>query len=178
MPVGPSSAGTDRSYLTALGLVAQNYPREGAQAGTILISGTVYYLSIGLTAGQTVSKLWTIVNVVGNTVTASKLGLYSKSAALLGATADLGTAWQSTGVISGTLATPVLIATSDLYYVGIFATASVTMPTMLRDSAQGAGAAAISPGVRPFGNQTGQSDLPNPGTVGGSAPAAYWVGAS
>ncbi len=174
----PSSRLVDnRAYLQALALLAQNFEREGAHTGSATVSGTIYYCSLWLDA-MTVTNCHMLVSTAGVAVTTSKMGLYNKDAVLLGASADQGTDWQSTGVKTAALATPVVITTSDLYYVALIAIATTTQPSLLRNTAQAVAAGVVGTGKRPYGNQTGQTDLVDPGTIGGSAPIGYWVGVS
>lgn len=180
MTLTPPSSGsvTDTFLLAALGLLGQNYVREAAQAGTVTTSGTAYFMSLGLRAATVVSSVSAIVSSAASGPTLSKYGLYDANGNLLGSTADLGAAWASTGVKTGALAAAVNIPADGLYYVAILSIASVTQPTFLRDSAQALGAGVVGAGKRPYGNQNGLADLPNPFTIAGSAPVAYWVGVS
>lgn len=164
--------------LVAEGLVSENFARSLASTGSVMTDGTVYYLAVELKAGDLVTNCHVIVSSAGATVTLSKLGLYDKSLARLALSADQGTAWESTGLKTAAMGTPYRVLVDDLYYVAAISKATGTLPTLLRNTAQALGSPVVGSGVRDYGNQTGQTDLPSPGTIGGSAPIGYWVGVS
>lgn len=164
--------------LAAQGLVSQNYDRQLIDGSTILVDGTVYYMSVPLRAGMVVTDISLIVSSGGNGTSTSKVGLYTSALAKVAASDDQGSAWDTTGFYTIALADAYTVPTSGLYYVAILAKTATTMPTMYRASASNTFAmVALTGKAKSWGSQTGQTDLPTTATIG-SAGIAYWVGLS
>lgn len=170
--------------LSAEGLVAQTIARTNV-VGTIptgnTVSGTVYFTSIYLYAGQTLTNALIGVSVAGVLVTMGKIGLYDNAGNLLASTANVTSAWESAGLKSHAFSAPYVVVTSGLYYMGVIII-STTPPQCYRgvlpSSLNAALATAIGAGQVPFGSLAGQTDLPvSAGViVPGSAPGVYWIG--
>lgn len=160
------------------GLIAEAFDRALAPAGVIMIGGTVYLERVHLHAGDVVTNLHVAVTAAGVAVSLSKVGLYSKAGARLALSADLGVAWQSTGLKTHPLIAAYKVDASDDYYVAAVAAAGTTLPTLLAGSAAPLAGAAVGAGLRPFAAMTGQADLPATATFAGAAPISYWMGLS
>lgn len=154
--------------LATQGIISENFPRQGARGDTsIMVDGTVYYMSVGLRAGDIAAAVSVYVTVIGITPTLSKVGLYSKAGVLLASSAELGAVWTTgTGQKTSVFSTAYTVPADDGYYVGLVCKAS-TLPTLVRGNANtGASGAAVGTGVVAFGSETGKSDLPAPGVIG------------
>lgn len=173
----------DRTQIlaTAQGIITENFSREGARGDTsILIDGTVYFMSVGLHASDFAASVTICVTTLGATVTLSKVGLYDKNGVQRAVSADQGTAWQSNGNKTIAFAAPYTVPADDGYYVAVVSKASVTLPTLLRSNANtGGNAPGIGSGMAAFGIQTGQTDLPATATIStAGSPIALWVAVS
>lgn len=173
-----SWATRDGIRLAGEGLKGETISRQSPLGATITVDGTAYFSGLGLMAGDVVTKLYVMVSTLGNTMTLSKVGLYSKAGTLLASSADQGSSWSSaTGLKEISLVSPFTVVTTDLYYCALVSKASVTLPTLLRGAASSAqGAIAVPGAVQAYGTQTGQTDLPSPATIGTTAPISYWFG--
>ncbi len=156
--------------LAAQGIISESFARSGQNfSGSLMITGVVHFNSIALIAGQSFSSAAIIVQTGGNTVTTSKIGLYSKTGSRLAITADQGTAWESAGAKGAAFLSPYVVPVSDMYYVAAIAISGVTMPTVIRGTGTTPGLAAnvaINSGLLPMGAQTGQTDLPVSAVIG------------
>ena len=163
---------------TAQGLISETITRLAAPAtSSIMVDGTVYYMALGLRAGDVVSNIVIAVNSAGVGLTLSKVGLYSKTGTLLAQSAELGTAWQSTGIKVSALTSPYTVLTDDGYYVAIVSKGG-TLPTPIRTSTLNTVGNPVGAGIVPYATQTGQVDLPSPGTPTLGTTIAYWCGVS
>lgn len=135
------------------------------QTGTQLMTGgSVYYTAIGLAEGDVVTNIIVPVSTQGSGVTLSKAGLYDSALTLLASSADQGTAWQSTGKKVCALASPYTVTSTGLYYLAVIATASTTLPTLIRGTNNATGNAVIGSGPKPAFDEPSQSDLPATGS--------------
>jgi hypothetical protein len=161
---------------TAQGLVSENFPRSAMASSQLTISGTAYFMSMGLLAGDVVTKLNILVTTAGASMTLSKVGLYDSSGTLLASSADQGTAWQSTGLKQISLSSPYTVTADGGYYAAVVAIGS-TMPILTRGFNFGP-SDGVGSGMKPYGTQLSQTDLPSPATIGLTSPIAFWIGAS
>jgi hypothetical protein len=175
----PSSVSFDRFqiFTTGQGLIAQNFDRQLANATQIMADGTVYFMLVGLGAGDVVSNISVNVTTIGITPTVSKVGLYSKDGTRLASSAELGAVWTTaTGTKTSALATPWTVLADDVYYVALICKAG-TLPTLHRavstNTFTGIGSAPF-----PIGTQATQTDLPTPATITVGTAFAFWVGIS
>jgi hypothetical protein len=125
---------------------------------TALATGVMTAVALPLQAGDVVTSL-TVKSgaTAAGTPTAYWLALYSSAAtpALLSQTADqTSTAWAANTVKTLALATPQLITTAGVYYVGIMVTAS-TPPTLIGRTVGIAGAAASILGSKVLAQTSG-----------------------
>jgi hypothetical protein len=169
----------DRAQIltTAQGLVTQNYERTLVQGSSIMIDGTVYYLSVGLRAGDLVTNVILHVATAGATLTLSKVGLYDKSGTRLVVSADQGTAWETSGMKTVALSSPYTVPSDDGFYVALVSKGT-TLPTLSRSSGPSAGTIQVGSGMRALAMQTGQTDFPASASFAGTAPLSFWVGLS
>jgi hypothetical protein len=177
----PASVSVDerQQILTAgQGLLTQNYERQASSANQIMIDGTVYFMLVGLRAGDVVSSISVTVAVIGVTPTVSKVGLYSKAGIQLAASAELGAVWTTAvGTKTSAVTAPYPVLTDDVYYVALICKAG-TLPTLTRGAAN-ASYSTIGSGAAPIGTQASQTDLPAPATIITSGtPFGFWVGVS
>ncbi len=183
-PAGPQLE-MDRSqnFLSSRGILAETLPFFGQQGSSILIAGVAYYIGVGLRAGDLISTIDLIVAVASGTSTISLVGLYNKAGTRIAVSADQGASWQTAGLKSINVITPVTIPTTDVYYIGIFAAVSAgALPTLNRGLT--AGGINATPQYSLGGNpawgyvQTGQATLPSPATFADTAAVtnipAFW----
>lgn len=146
-----------------------------------LVSGTAYYTLIPLKAGLLITNIHVIIaTAAGASVTASKVGLYDSTLNRVAISADLGTSWQSLGLKTHALTSPYVVPEQGAYYVAAFCTFTTTAPATYRHPGPtGAqGSAAIGSGLKPWGSQTGQTDLPSVAVLSGTANPPMWYGVS
>lgn len=177
------SAQRYQALVSAQGYYAETLPRNAAASTALLVTGEIYYVSIGLLAGDVVTNILTLCNTLGSGFSGinMKAGLYAKgNGAQLAVTGDISAAHGSTGPKTNALTAPYTVLTTDAYWLAILAIAT-TPPTLTRGTPaspvyNGAftGAAMGSLGV-----QLAQTDLPSPNaTVAYATGAAFglWMG--
>lgn len=116
------------------GALAQSFDRSTGPvtAQTAAASATQQFTAINLVAGQTIANI-TFVNGVtaAGTPLNQWFSLYSSALALLAVTADdTTTAWAANASKTLALATPYIVPSAGLYYVGCMVKAT-TVPTLL-----------------------------------------------
>lgn len=153
-----------QAALTAQGIIAEAFPRQGRGTGPTLIDGTAYFMMLGLMAGDTATSLSVFITGAGSGMTLSKVGLYSKDGTRRAISADQTTAWQSTGLKTIAFTAPYAVPTTDGYYAAIVAKASTTLPNVFNGNTDGL-SPAIGAGSGAWGRQTGQTDLPASATI-------------
>jgi hypothetical protein len=178
MPWFGTPKSEDRILAEAEGLKGQNFDRQNTVATNIMVDGTAYYALLPFRAGDVVTNLHVAVNTAGATLDLSKMGLYDTSGNRLAVTADLGTAFESTGAGARALTSAYTVTTTGgLYIAVIVSTNGGTMPTLIRGPNVATGTtAAIGSGARPFGTETGQTDLDATATIGTTSALAFWMG--
>lgn len=160
------------------GLIAENQDRRQVNGGTTLTSGRVYFNSIGLIAGETITDICMGISSAaapGNTM--SRLGLYSKAGVLLAQTANLGAAWDTQGMKFAALTSPYLVLTTDLYYIALIQVNAGAPPAPFRL----VGSTVQIPLMTglPFitGEMSAQTDLPANATIVANANiVTMWFG--
>lgn len=167
--------------MAAQGLVAQNFDRQTAQAAAASTSQTIYVSLIPCRAGTVITNLHIgVATTAGIGTATSFMGLYSRAFVRLAVTADLGTAFNSTGNKTAALTSPYTATTSDGIFGAVVGTNSTQSPSFARGSTSANLAAALGSGSVPFGTGgTGQTSLPTgPITIVATNGIAYWMGAS
>lgn len=169
----------EQILLTTQGLVAQNMDRQVAVSTLIMTGQRAYYMLVPLRKGDIVSNVHLVVTTAGETMSLSKAGLYTRAGALLGASADQGTAWQSMGLKTAALASPVEVPATGAYYVALLANGG-TLPTLMRSGLATHATVPIGSGATPYGIESSLSDLPATATISHTTPGvcSYWVGLS
>lgn len=161
-----------------LGYYAETGMRVAASASSVTITQRVYFVGIGLLAGDVVSNIIVACNTINNTPTLTRLGLYSQAGALLASTADASTPFGSTGLKVTAVTTPYTILTDDLYYLA-FLNVAATGAALNRLNGGSSAFQASTGGVVPQGNQDSQSDLPASATITATANAfGLWMAVS
>lgn len=127
---------------------------------------------------SSITTLYTYVAVAGSSLTSAGLAIYDQNFNLLQQTADLSTAFQSTGLVSASI-TPVSVTPDTIYWVAIQATGT-TQPQFNNISPDAPGLGNAPPSwatTLAWKMNTPQSSFPS---VGGGAkiPNQYWVAAS
>ncbi len=168
---GSALRATNR-FLPASAL-AQTFDRASGAiiAQTAPASATQQFNAIYLTKGQIISTI-TFVNgaTAGGTLLNQWFSLYSSARVLLGVTNDdTSTAWGANAAKTLTLATPYIVPSSGLYYVGCMVKAT-TVPTLLGHTNV---AAAITNGIAPIlaGTDATNSALTDPASAPATAAA-------
>lgn len=182
MPVTKTQPYKDRNQVgvTAAGLIVENGPRQLFTGTQIMTDGVAYFMKIGLRAGDVVTNIVIGITTAGTATTLSKAGLYTKAGVQLAASADQGSAWNSTGIKSVAMGTPYTVPADDGYYVCVVSKATTTLATLLRGANNSLATAAVGTGMAEIGTQTAQTDLPSPATItfGSGSPQGFWVGIS
>src|SRR4051812_41502936 len=122
--------------MEGLGYYAETCPRSILANATVGVTQRVYYVAVGLLAGDIVSRLSIHITTAAATVSLCKVGLYSKAQALLASSTDQSASWVSAGIKDVTLSlqsngTPLIIPTDDVYYAAILSVGT-TPPTCSR----------------------------------------------
>lgn len=185
MPVyGPTAASKSaqryEATMAAQGYFAENYQRDAANASATTTTGTVFFMGLGLAAGDVVTNIVTMCAGIGSGFSGigMKVGVYSKAAALLAQSGDVSGQVASTGAKSLPLSAPYTVLTTDAYYLAILAITS-SAPTLNRSNQNLVGLGPFSGGtLNVQGVQTGQTDLPATATISTVSTFGFWVGAS
>ncbi|MES2211322.1 MAG: hypothetical protein V4515_14260 [Chloroflexota bacterium] len=172
-PAGPSYAMLQTARLLGLGILSETFDRVCFSSATVLVgtgvTGTVYYTTIPLLAGMLVTNLAIGVGAAAVLPVVSKVGLYDAAGNRLALSADQGVSWATAGLKTIGMIAPYRVLTTGLYYAAILSIATTTPATIMRGSTGNFGATSwmtgIGAGQIPFGTQTGQADLPNPGVI-------------
>lgn len=164
------------------GLLGWAYDPVAATGSTITTLGTLYLVKVKVTPGVPISNCHINLATIGASLTNAFMGLYHPTtAAKLGATADLTTAWNSTvGNRTHALAAPVT-PTTDSVYVGFYSYGSgATAPTFQRAANNNAVFLGGSAGNYRFCTaDTGRTtSLPDPFGTQTASAVAFWVGLS
>jgi hypothetical protein len=162
----------------AQGLVAETFSRMACVATQALTSRGLYLTMVGLRKGQLVTSLSISINGAAAVTTLGKLGLYDKEGNLLAETASQTTAWESTGLKTVDLVSPLEIPATDAYYAAVLAVAD-TPPTIYRGAVGSSTImAAIGSGLPPWATVGSQDDLPDTLAVPNAGTGPMWVGLS
>ncbi len=181
-PLQVASKTRYQACLSAQGIIAETSAiRLTRSTSQTMIDGTVYYVMVGLIAGDVVSGVGLIVEIAGVTMTLSKVGLYSTDGTRRAISADQGAAWATAGLYQPAFISPFTIVTTGGYYLAMVAKASVTLPVVLAGSTDANGAnAPLGSGKGAFGIQTAQTDLPASATIdttAGTTKLPIWLAA-
>ena len=161
------------------GFLAESAPRSLAQSTTVLASGGVYFVGIGLNQGDVVTNIHLrLISPLAVGVTACRVGLYDRAGNLLAQSADLGNSWESGAFKTHPLIAPYIVPTTGLYYVALFCTFITTAPTVVRTTGITGVFEAAAGGAILCGTQSGQVALPNPATITNSGSVSQWVAVS
>lgn len=167
----------DAIKATAQGMLGQTFDRQMVRTIGALVSQRAYHVGVVLRTGQVITNVHVhVVTAAGaaSTITA-KVGLYDKTGARLAVSANLTTAWESTGMKTHAFTTPYVVLANDFYYVAILYNGSAAPDMPLASST---GIAAVGAGVLPFGAVNTQTDLDATETIGNNTPVAWWAGLS
>jgi hypothetical protein len=171
-----------QALMEAQGYYAETYPRAASLISSVTTTQEVYYTAIGLAAGDVVSNLLVMLQVVGTTTTLAKVGLYSKANVLLASSADVSSVVNgSAGPKVIPLTAPLVVPTTDGYWAAFLAVSAVTMPTLWRSFPSPFSNGLFgSASMGASATQTGQADLPATATPVYAAGGALsvWMGVS
>lgn len=160
-------------------LLTETFPRLNAVANTATVSGTAYFVGVGLLAGDLVRRMHVAVAAGSSAPTLTKCGLYSKTGTLLASSVDESAAFGTATVKTLAMTTPYTVPTDDIYFA-CFLNVAGTGANMIRTGINiNAGSyAAITGGVGVLGNQASQTDLPAAATINfaSGSPIPYWIG--
>lgn len=170
------SARRAEAVLAAQAYYAENFPARTYQGGTIGITGTIYFMSLGLLAGDVVTNILVNVATLGSGFSGigARVGIYSSAAAQLATSGDVSATLGATGVKPLPLSAAYTITADGFYYAALISIAT-TVPTLQR---AGNGVKTTFNGLLNFGTQTGQTDLTAPATLAETSNLGYWVGIS
>lgn len=167
----------DHGYLT------WTYDPAVGMAGLIVpAAGTLHLIKLKLTETALVSNIAMSLTNAGVTLTSGQnfAVLYSSAGALIGQTATQHTAWQSAGLKTMALVTPVTVP-AGYCYAG-FWTVGSTLPTFCRgnqSSAPGGNAGLAAPNLRNSTADTGlTTTAPDPFGTQTASATAWWVALS
>lgn len=167
--------------LTAQGMIAETFQPHPGLANRSATDGTIFFVLLGLRAGDVIANVHLVVGAAGTGAgsTLAKVGLYNTSGTRLAVSADLGNAWESTGMKTHALSAAYTVTADGGYYVAAIAKNSTTVPSF-RGGSSGAinDLAAVGSGSIAAGTQAGQTDLPASATIGAANAVAMWFGVS
>lgn len=167
----------DHNYL------AWTYDPAVGMAGLIVpAAGTLHLIKLKLDVSALVTNIVMALTSAGATLTSGQnfAMLYSSAGVLLGQTATQHTAWQSTGLKTMALTTPVTVA-AGYVYAGFYTNGS-TLPTFCRgnqSSAPGGNAGLAAPSLRSATADTGLTTAPpDPFGAQTANAVAWWMALS
>lgn len=162
--------------LSAQNLLSQNFDRQTGNSGLAASSGIGYYMSVPLRAGQVITNVITAITGAGVAITVGEVAIYDRDGDQLAISANITTAWESTGIKVNALGSPFTILETDIYYVAVLAVAT-TQPSMLRTvTGTAIPAGAVPGGLQPYGAESGLATLPATATIGVASAIPFWVG--
>lgn len=171
-------AATYRSkvYLAGMAVIAETGPAAAAIiSAPALVDGTLHCVAVGLLAGDIITSISIYVNSLGVTLTLSKVGIYNASSVLVASSAELGTAWESTGIKTNALSAPYVVPATGLYYSAVICKGA-TRPSVSRTTGSALmGPTGIGTGAAAYCGQTGQTDLPSTATLTATTMVAPWM---
>ncbi len=141
-------------------------------------SGAVIYVAIGLKAGDSITNIYTATATIGVGTTLARVGLYKKDGTLLASAANNAANMTTLGLSTwGITGGPYVVPTTDLYYIG-FLQVGATAAFVASTNSAGAlfrALASFGGGSIQIGAETGQADLPSPGTIALPASSATTI---
>lgn len=173
-----------QALVATQGYYAENLQRATIQSPTIMINQSIYYMPIGLLAGDVVTNVIVDVQVGGSGFTGVgvKVGLCTKAGVQLAASADVSASFGSAGVKTLAMSSAYTVLTSDAYLVELLCVITPgTMPTLWRGIGNTGGNTLVTGAtLGSHGVQTAQTDFPAPGvpTYNSTVNLCYWVGVS
>lgn len=173
------SARRYEAMLAAQAYYAENFQRSGDSSTVIMLSGRIYYMSIGLVAGDVVTNICVECLTLGSGSTGigMKAGVYSKAGGQLAVSGDVSATVGATGAKALALTAPYSIPTTDGYFLALLWIGG-TPPVLYRQGA-GVGGASLSGGQMAYASKDSQTDLLASDTISNNANStAYWVGVS
>lgn len=178
---GPSTFNSAmRAYIrmNGTGLKGWNYPVDSVTTNTAIVTGTVYYALMPFIAGDIVTHFYNCMTTAGAGLTLARVGINRLSdSALLASSGDLSASFNgATGNIQCTLSSPWTCPVTGDYWTS-FVNVGTTGATISRCQNVSATFKVFgSNSTAFFGSQTGQTDLPNPGTITftGTALGLWW----
>lgn len=172
-------AATDPERLRAQvqGFVRQTGDRSSIIGNQALSDGIIFFNLLQVYKGDVLSALTFDVQIAGVTMTLSKMGLYTTAGARLAVTADQATAWETTGLKTGTFTAAYTATFTGSIFTAVIAKATVSVPSIGKLGGTGSGGTAFGAGVRPFARQTGQTDLGASQTPA-DGDHGFWIGVS
>lgn len=144
---------------SALALVTETFPTSSGQATVSPASGSALCGLVGLRRGDVITNVVVYTAVAGTAVTAYKVGVYSKTGARLGISADIKASLAANSFLIGALAAPLTVSADDGYYLVAWGTATTAMPTLIRGNNIANNGDAIGSGVRRQATVAGLADL-------------------
>jgi hypothetical protein len=151
-------------------------PASASSSSANPAAGTAQVAGIDVAAG-TVSSIWMYVAGAGSGLTTGQcFAAIYQGGALLGATADQSTAWQSTGAKQMALTAPVTVAAGEVQV--IFWSNGTTQPTFNRAGSGGSVNLGVSGATARFGTANTGLTTAAPstlGTVSTASTAIAWL---
>jgi hypothetical protein len=156
-------------------------PATCAAGQLIPTAGQVQFARIHLPEAKTITNILLFVSAAGVTLTSGQCfaALYNSSKALIAATADQATNWQSTGTKTMALSGGAQALAAGDYLVAFYANGS-TLPTMLRGVSQSVVNAGLSASTSRYGTADSGLTTAMPSTLGtlSGASNAWWAALS
>lgn len=115
------------------GTLFQTFDRGAAQTTQVLTVGTIYLMGVALDKGRTITSLACAISSGATTPTNWWYVLCNSSRAVVAVTADQLSTATGTGEVSLNLASPYVVPSRGLYYVGCMFAAAVG-PTLLKSN--------------------------------------------
>lgn len=164
---------------TAMGIVTETAYRNNLPGtSSILTPGDAAFVSVGARKGDRINAIAFYVVTAATLPTLFKVALYDANGVLLGSSVnDIAAVGAANALVSVSLQAEVVIPSDGLYYAAILAVAAAGPGIVRQGTALGTVLNIAGPlpgGVRAWGAQTGQADLPNPIAHTPAAPANAW----
>jgi len=166
-----------RVSVIAQGMKGQTFERVMATSSNALVSGTVMYTLLPVTAGDVISNIYVNLTNSPTSVTLGKVGVYSTGGSQLAVSADDSANWTAAGIRKIALTTPYVVGTDGAVYLAVLYVASTgTAPTLPTASSTTNVPQKVNSTVLPWAALSGQTDMPVSGTPGASGARAMWLG--
>lgn len=163
----------------AQGTITQTWDRQVTRSTATVTSQRVFYQSIALRAGEVITNIHVFIatQAGASSTTTAKVGLYDKAGNRLAVSANLTSAWESTGMKTHALSSPYTVPADDQYFIAILYDGS-SAPVMNVAGGIANMGAVIGSGAIAYGAVSTQTDLDSSETIASANSQNFWAAVS